>query len=316
MAQKYWFDGIAAINLLGDSTQKYWLNGLPGLSVGISSVGPAHITLTFEDAIELTDAILLNIGLTAVFSDTLELVDAVQVDFLVFILNIPLQFLDRLEIGEAELNVVPGGQVDHAFQFSDKFYFQDDINAAEPRTNAPEDSLSLSDAINVRLDSVVEAADTLFYNWGDEARVVLGQEIAVSDSLTLSDAISVQLTIVAIVISVSDSLSLSDVVTVRLVLLKAINDNITLSDAVVVRIDGAIAVADSLSLSDALQVLFTEGRSDIADLLNLSDSVNVSLSAQLNVAVSDSMSFSDSATTRLKGTDLSYLRRYLNDVPR
>lgn len=247
-------------------------------------------------------------------SDQFELSDSVQVDFLIYTEPLSVVLEDQFLLGEHQL-IIQYRDTNEQVDIYEQFLLTDppEVGPGVPAGADGSDSLNLTDAVTVAVEGESEAFDTLQGFWLDGVQVSLDQAFTFSDSISLSDAVNVDLIIVGITQSLSDVLALSDAIQLFIIVQRELADRLVLSDETQLTLTHAVEVADLLSLSDAI-TLAEDSIFSFNDQLSLSDAVEAILSQPLTVSVSDVLSLSDTVGVIRGGNDLSYLRRYLNDV--
>ena len=207
-----------------------------------------------------------------------------------------LDIEDNLDNWNDGVTLMPGEFVDYAYDTM-MYNFLDsiEIDLRQHRTN--NDTLSLSDAIIISFDVFLQTktiADNLS-SWLDSVSIRLTVHRSISDDFALYDSIQTFMTTIR---SISDSLILSDSIIVSLL------DRIL-----------SITLSDSLNLSDSVQTVLTSSALDKSDSLSFwNDLVNAELKYKLEISKGDSFSLSDEITNSGIEEDVSYYRRYLNDV--
>ena len=302
---------------------------------GNSSV---RVTQVFAEVVDLGDAVAVE--------ETLSLSDAIETSFgfvftphLIEITesfalaegsvkaqrknapNIPIvisdQFSDSFEIvGDFGLQLDTMRDQEFVWDIADVFNLTDAIYSSEYIEIAAESDFAISDEISLGIALGVEAFDSFQDVWDPEAEIDI--EIALAVPMT---------------IEVSDALSFSDEIAFIRASGREVEDRFTLADSVRVRFEHYLEITgDLLALSDVLEVGWNPSV-EVADTLSLDDSDGVSTlmpsRIDIEVGVSESRlvvteglalfdgDFSTQGTEIfLGGTRLSYLRRYLNDVPR
>jgi hypothetical protein len=167
-------------------------------------------------------------------------------------------------------------------------------------------------------DFVDYAYDTMMYDFLDSIEVDLRQHRGNFDSLTFSDAITISLDAFLQSKSVADSLSnWLDSVSVRLQVNRTIEDDFALYDFIRLFMTTTRSISDTLALSDAISVSLSSQDANLSDSLQLwNDLVSAELQIKYNLNISDTMSLSDAVVNSGVEEDLTYYRRYLNDVVR
>ena len=184
-------------------------------------------------------------------------------------------------------------------------------------TPTAEDSLdSWDDAVEEVL-GVPESYDSNMYNWNDEISLVPGIAISyIGDTLEFTDEISVSASTVWLTITASDSMfNLLDAIVRTLGLRKSEDDYLVITDQGIVVFNTGRTEDDYLSMLDSILISFMVGQ-ELSDTLSITDDGTISLSVHLEVSAADTNSMSDTAAGSKSTSDLNYLRRYLNDVPR
>lgn len=310
--QRYWFDGLALTGIVSSSDQRHWFDGLVYSLLQANSSGA--LGLNVSDSLSLSDAIVAASTLSTNLSDAITLQDNVNTLYEIYVEPLNVSVADSFEVGEFEAYV----QASNLFNFQafEKLNIFDEAIAAETLSRTSSDTLSISDTTEVFSTGVLEAYDTLQYNWSDSVTMSLEQGGLVSDTLALTDSVTIDLIVFVLNRNVSDTLSFSDTFLSAVQSLNAFEDNFTLSDNLSVAMAFALNVSDSLSLSDEATTL-RNTFGIVTDAISLSDAISTSLAVQtivpLATSVSDSVSLSDtlSITKPFEMTD--YLRRYLND---
>jgi hypothetical protein len=268
----------------------------------------------FSDSISLTDNVEILLAIACIVEDQIVLSDSLQSDFLINIVTLSLEVSDSIEIidGFTQLQSDPND-----LQIFERLIFSDEIQVAEPIDGVFDETLSLSDTLELLNLGIREAYDTLQYNWLDEVKVELEQVVNISDSLSLSDEVTVELIIFALPISVSDSLSLSDSVAIEISAHKSLQDSLSITDDFETFMTHLYEVSDSISLSDSLETS-VNGNASLGDQITLTDDVQIALSIQivveLTIQISDAISLSDHVQVAKPLNMTDYMRRYLNDV--
>lgn len=267
-----------------------------------------------SDTLSLTDAITLSYVIGLNLSDTLQLLDNLNgVDFLIFVGALSLAVQDRLELGDEAFKLEMTGLADYILDIRETLHFSDYVEIVDPKTDIPSDTMVFTDAIQLSMAGAAYAYDTLFYNWGDDIKVELAMNVSVADTLALADAVTLDLIIIGILRQVSDTLDLQDALALEARGIKRVGDNFVLSDEIRMLLTHALRVGDTLAFADAIGIDYTRITA-FEDTLSFQDAIQVSMSTPLEVAVADSLDIFDSVAINRRGTNASYLRRYLNDV--
>jgi hypothetical protein len=179
-----------------------------------------------------------------------------------------------------------------------------------PESITASDSLSLSDSLMIGRGLQLADSFTLtdFINFGLSLPVIQADALSFSDALVFLRGVG---------FGFSDSLSLSDVLKVATQVARVLGDNILLSDFLAMFLATFPSYSDSFALSDQAALnLSLELKS--TDSLNLSDNLQLLLENLLTLSQSDTLNLSDSLQINLNGDANfdSYIRHYLNDVPR
>lgn len=171
------------------------------------------------------------------------------------------------------------------------------------------DTLSLSDSLFITYTLLLLEGFTLsdFLQFGLSLPVVITGE-----TITLSDAVQF---LIGIGFSKSDSLSFSDVLKIATAVARIMGDNILLSDFLATLLTDKPVYSDTLGFSDTARLILSLGISS-SDSLSLSDVVQIVIANNLQLTQTDSLSLSDSVVYNLSSQMDSYIRHYLNDVPR
>lgn len=193
---------------------------------------------------------------------------------------------------------------------ADTFSFSDSLAYEVPVPSiVASDTLNLSDqlksTLGMMLSEQLTLGDLLFYGLSLPVEIDGG-------ALTLSDAIT---TLIGIGLGKSDAFTFSDVLKIGADVARQLGDNIFLSDFLIALLQGLPSYSDSFALADAT-ILNLSLELTKADSLSLSDAVILAIANNLQLSGSDSLSLSDSVAYKLSGNLDSYIRHYLNDVPR
>ena len=236
--------------------------------------------------------------------------------------NIPVivfdQFSDSFEIiGEFGLQLDTMRDAEFAWDITDVFNLTDAIYSSEYIEISAESDFVISDEVAFEIALSIEVYDSFQDVWYSEEEVDL-VEISLAVPMTLE---------------VSDTLEFTDEIAFIRASGRDVEDRFTLADSVRVRFEHYLEITgDLLALSDALEVGWNPSV-QLEDSLNLDDSggVETLMPSRIDIEVGVSESrlvvteglalfdgdFSTQGTEIfLGGTRLSYLRRYLNDVPR
>lgn len=277
-------------------------------------------TLTFTDALATfkTDSLYVS------GSDTLALLDDSQVNFLIYAYPIFLEFSERLELEDAAWDIPFNSEPGFTQQHGETLHFQETITGPlEELFASAADTLSLTEAGEIILRAAVEGYDTLFYNWAEELKLELQQVLRFEETLSFSDALAMAVVITGINVTGSDSLASlwADAVATRTESNPSFAETLSFYEALEIKIFGGLQLADALELSDALALQMSgsnpsQGATGFSDTLQLAEQLTIVLSVPLRLQLSDALTLSDNLNAQRKGTDLSYLRRYLNDVKR
>lgn len=184
-----------------------------------------------------------------------------------------------------------------------------------PLTENLVDTIALSDTISVTLSDfialTVGLSDTIALS--DSISNQLPVDFELSDTLVLSDRIDLLL---GLIVSPSESLNLVDTLTEQnmSVLDLDIRDFIVFQDFLETSSQTFLALNDTLSLSDVIVISLGITALNFVDSLVLSDAIDVNLSGNIVLNLSDFYTLVDSVSTELRLTFNQYIRRYLNDV--
>jgi len=251
--------------------------------------------------------------------DVMYFYDSIQVDFLVFIGGLSVSVSDDLNNWNDSKNFQHTGYL----QESNEWYSEDTMRMGDSiQISFLLDSPEVADDLNNWGDEVggilgvPEAFDSNMYNWADAISVVPGFGLNVADTLSMSDAISAAAGSFLLSKSAADSMfNLLDAVKREYKLHKRVADFMVLTDRASVRFNATRAIADYMSMLDAIVLDFLSNH-DIGDTMTLTDAVSVGLSVHLTKSVADTLVMSDAVSGSKSTSDMNYLRRYLNDVPR
>jgi hypothetical protein len=223
----------------------------------------------------------------------------------------PFQFIG----GQGKRNFVVFQPTSINLTFSDGLSFTDTLGPERSDALSIADALTLSDSSQVILPFVQELSDTLALTDSQAQALTTLLYTTLGDTLALTDAVNLLVAISAII---GDSLVFSDsLLTVISNFINAeLDDSLLLTDGVLVQLIRVFLFGDQLTLTDTVE-LVNALRISVSDSLSLSDSVSgTQPPAVLSVTVSDAIALSDAAAVTTADYIVSYLRRYLNDVPR
>lgn len=338
--QKHWILGtpyrFLSSNALGG--QNYWFAGTPYVGLYVAGGADPNLTLTIGETlsfsetwifdnflileigelIELVDEWIVFLAIPIELEETLSLTDAWNVDFLIFVGGILLELGETLELDEESFFIDFRGDAAQVFELSEKLYFQDSLDISEPKTPLdPSETLDLSESIEFQMAGAIEAFDTLQYFWADEVIMELGQTLTVGETLVLSESIEIQLIIVGINVTVAETLVLADTWDISAFGQRQFAENFIISESIKMELSHLLEIGELLVLSESVanQLDFTGGV-DVSETLALSESIEIVLTTPLTLNISEALSLSDQVSAIRRGTISSYLRRYLNDVPR
>lgn len=192
------------------------------------------------------------------------------------------------------------------------------------------DSLSLSDSLVISIPiSNLTLSDQIIL----QDQLLIGQGLILSESLNLSDFLQWGLSLPVSIdgdqfafsdamvflrgigLGISDSITLSDVLKIGAGVIRMLGDNVLLSDFLTTLLAGKPIYSDNFTLSDSAKIALSLGLTQ-SDSFTLSDAVIIAVIANTRITQSDSLSLSDSVELNLSGALDSYIRHYLNDVPR
>jgi hypothetical protein len=253
------------------------------------------------------------------FGDTLSFSDESGADFpeKYEVINEDLNFLqDGVETEFAEKE----RHVDDTFSFSDTV-----LADFRERYASVVDTLVFSDAVMLHLDVylaplLLNLSDNMLYNLDDVVSIVLlplaPLTVTISDNNNnLTDGVNAMPGAMSTVYD--DLLSTwSDTVKTSLICTVSRGDQFTLYDSVKLYLTLAKALSDTLVLSDAISVKLSVLDASLSESMDLwNDLVAASLASRLEILSSDTMAQTDTVTNDTAlGEDISYYRRYLNDV--
>lgn len=207
-----------------------------------------------------------------------------------------------------------------AFEFGDSNRLSDSIELVKYLSSSLEDDLnSWNDEVALMPGEFVDYAyDTMMYDFLDSIEVDLRQHRSNSDIFSLSDAVSASLIIYFQSRSVTDSMNnLVGSISSRLTARRSIEDDLNLYDSIQLFMTTVRNLTDSLTLSDSILVSISSQEINPTESLQLwQDLVFAELQIKFSLNVGDSLSLSDAVTIPVPVEDLSYYRRYLNDVIR
>lgn len=173
------------------------------------------------------------------------------------------------------------------------------------------DTLSLSDSLTKFLTATeITLSDAL--SLSDRLNIVLNLFPAgFSDSFSFSDAL---INLIGVGKALSDTLTLSDFLLSYIILARQFNDNLLLSDILNVLVANNPSYADQFTFSDVAKLELSL-RFSFSEAFIFLDSIQVRLSNNLLLGLSDTLLLTDSIELVLSGDMDSYIRHYLNDVP-
>lgn len=330
--------GVNLVNLpvielaFSDDLQSIWqdavVTGYPHTSLNLSDIFTLSdsksyeltvCALEFADALTQLDDVALNGELHLTFLDIgNSFYDEVDATTIVYqhpdeeTLVDSLELKDSIEyIFEAEANLG---------ELGDSLYLSDELSLIQFIALSVEDNLdNFTDEVVTMPGEFVELSyDTMMYEWADAIEVDTRQHRSNGDTLSMSDAVSTNLAGYLQTKAVAGNLSnWADAVSIRLKVNREIEDDLNLYDFVKLLFTHAMSKSDTLSMSDSVSTRLTPDNEELADSLELwNDLVAASLTVGLEKSVNDSMSLSDATSNSGIEEDLTYYRRYLNDVIR
>ena len=184
----------------------------------------------------------------------------------------------------------------------------------------PELFISIEDLAAFADDELVIGIGLIFTDdldlWGDSATVAQGLLLKAFDSMFFNIFDAVVISILLSQIAADDALNLSDAVETSLnEAVNEIGDQFVLSDEINFLMAGFKNFGDTLTLSDAIGLELKSTNAFADDLDNWGDAVSINNVTPLTLSIADDLdNYSDSLESLTGGADLSYLRRYLNDV--
>ena len=199
----------------------------------------------------------------------------------------------------------------------------DSVNCAISLALEIADNLdNFSDGVFAMPGEFVELSyDTMMYDFLDsiESQVGLLEDLTPETICYFLDAVTTSIAISLLTVTVGESLSnWNDAIIKKFSTSRLILDYFAMHDSIACFLTDQRVIADTLSLSDAVSARLstdTEEASDAFDLWN--DLVAAEINVKLEVAKADSLNSWNEATSNTGvDEDLTYYRRYLNDVIR
>lgn len=187
--------------------------------------------------------------------------------------------------------------------------------AATPLTEDLVDTISLSDSISITLSDflalTVGLSDTI--SLSDAIDNQLPVDFELTDVITLSDRIDLLL---GLIVSPSESLNLVDTLQEQNManVDLDIGDFMVFQDFLETSSTTYLLLNDSLSLVDVIVISLGITALNFVDTITLTDSIDVNLSGNIVINLSDFYTLVDSISADLRLTFNQYIRRYLNDV--
>jgi len=269
---------------------------------------PELYTIETEDANNLTDTIVSEFEYSMDLSDDANLLsDTVGTDYYIAVWPLevnseewlskiyknPVKWHDAWNDG-IETTTTPW--TDLEIQLDTLIHFNDDDIELDVGLELTEDADNWTDEVYAMSAFIALAYDTLFYTLTDTIEVLLEAHL---------------------VQDIADTLNFwTDSTTTELYAAKIFTEALVISDNLSLVLHTLINGEELLALTDALggELPYTY---DFSDILTITDTLETFGEAQLIQDVNDDMgNFTDGIDPDLFGTDLSYLRRYLNDVIR
>lgn len=247
--------------------------------------------------------------------------DTINATTIVYHVPLTVAVADSLNSYEDQLDTVSYVQLgaDIALEVSDILYLTDSLTVKlNLFVEVADDADNMQDEVALMPGEFLDYAyDTMMYDFLDAIELDFRLHRGISDTMSMSDTISVSLAAYLQTVSVSDNAAnLSDAIVLRVSGFKQVSDRLAMYDSISRSMTLAKSISDSLSMSDAININLSTKDASFDDSLDLwNDLVNASMTARLELTISDTMSLSDAvSTTRELGEDLRYYRRYLNDV--
>jgi len=252
------------------------------LLVGTSGINPG-------DSITFSDSYGVSSPYEQQFSDSIGFSDELTYEYLILFVRYDKSFEDSIEFNDSVGYDFVGGVFgkyasDSLSNLDDSFLYNFGLNIS--------DTLSFSDAVALRSGGGRSAFDTLQYNWLDKSNV---QEY------------------VYIYVLGTDDISYSDFLNVINFIAKSAGDSVLISDVLNVDFKHKPITSDQLSIDDASTVVFSLNLS-VSDSFSLGDSVGTGTPQPSEFTFDDQITFSDSVDKEMFGSEIAYIRRYLNDV--
>lgn len=265
------------------------------------------VSFALADTLSMSDSIAVGLGLVLTGESLDNWQDNLQTFYGILVVHLTVSVADDLsKTGKGasqnkdswkdglQLNLTP---------FGDLFISIDDLETNLDDELALGLGLALTDDLNNWQEDakaasgiLIEAFDSMFY-FQDEVFVLgIGNIVGVGDNLNAwQDAVANYLDSIR---AVQDSLNFwQDQALVSATTLPAAADQLVLADAIQVALGIALGVTDDLNNWNEL---FQNGQ----------------VSVSLSVAVTDTLTMSDALASLIGSSNVSYLRRYLNDVVR
>jgi hypothetical protein len=293
------------------------LSDAGAVALGLQTNGADTLSLSDASNAAIADQVRVD------FSDSLALADALQVNFLIYAYPISLEFFESLSLGDSAWDLpFTTGAPNFKLQHAESLHFQEALEGPIEHLYASAlESLALTETGELILRAAIEGYDSLFYNWAEEFRMELAQVISGSDTISLSDSATYLVVVTGLNATGSDTLAAfwADGHLLRTEANPQFAESLALYDAFEVKIFGGLALSDSLELTDdfALRLASSnpgQSATGFVEGLSFSEAYTISLSVPIQVQAGDSLTLSDNSNAKRSGTDLSYLRRYLNDV--
>jgi len=245
--------------------------------------------------------------------DVMYLYDAIKVDFFSFTSPFAQFFNDLIEYRDSIRFQLTGHlQANNIVYEEDYFTLQDEINIGFPIDILGDSDLNNWNDIDIIIPGLTLLGGSDLNLFNDTAIFINGFALKGNDSFTLSDAQIISLLIYNLTAQASDTLSFSDSINLTRSLNKSATDFMYMWDRVLLLFAISKLSVDSFSLLDLVKITLSDNY-ELDDTLTFSDSGTISLNIELsNISVGDTLVMSDSV---LAGNyDLSYIRRYLNDI--
>jgi hypothetical protein len=214
------------------------------------------------------------------------------------------------------IGMLPNATTPINLTLSDSYSFSDSTTVTllnSTLTLSLNDHLTFTDSIFLATGGILELTLTDALTFSSNAALSLSLPIVASDGWSFTDTVGFHVDIAILNLtdgwSFSDSFSLTQPASFIV-----FGDFMNFVDSVRLALMGTNMFSDSFAFDDNISFMLSHEPA-FTDTLTLSDNVQLSLTASLNLNLSDSFNFYDPDPILFVSTDFTaYIRRYLNDV--